>query len=364
MKRKMTETTKIFYKLLQVMMMLAIVAGSTRCNLYVNSEAPTNYYEFTDFDILTLGKNISDMLMDPVQPYLYLADYGNNAVLRIDISGEMKVDRKLVLGSHPIALDITPSQNKLIVALNGESNLKVIDLATYTVVDEIPVSLVGLNDLVCATDAHLFVSAYTEANVVSLSLPGKQEQNEIIRSGELLASVDGNKIFVASKNIVQKYDLSSGNTTQEAWSAPFGFQAKINDFVLSPNGEQLFLCLADVDDHKNVRDVLAFSAADLTFTGKYEVKSAGMGVAVSKDGSRVFVAPTEADGAGVFVVEFDGATKLEKDYYLVAGNLKAKGIAIDQNDEYLYVAIDSPGDDDSFEPYNNNSFDLQRIKLH
>ncbi|MCG8603927.1 hypothetical protein MJD09_02880, partial [bacterium] len=333
--------------------MIALVAGSSHCDLYMNSDEPQDYYEFPEFDILTLGKNISDMIMDPEQPYLYLTDYGNNAVLRIDVSGEMKVDRTLVLGSHPIAMDITPDREYLIVGHNGESNLRIIELASFTAVDKVPVSLVGINDFVCASNSRVFISAYTEPNVVSLTLPGKEEQDEIIRSGELLASPDGNEIFVASTNILQKYDLSSGFTTQEAWSAPFGFQAKINDFVYDPSGEQVFLCLADQNDHTTVNDVLAFSASDLTLTGNFEVESAGMGVAISKDGKRIFVAPTDADEAGVFVVEFDAETKLEKDYYLVAGNLKAKCIAIDQNDEYLYVAVDSPGDSDSFEPYNN-----------
>lgn len=362
MRRQILSVRRTFRKLLHVAL-ITLVAGVTQCDLYVNNEEPENYYEFREFDILTLGKNISDMMMDPERPYLYLTDYGNNAVLRIDISDKMKVDRTLVLGSHPIAMDITPDQHNLIVALNGESNLKIIELADFTFTDEVPVSLVGINDFVCNTNSRIFVSAYTEPNVVSLTLPDNQEREEIIRSGELLASPDGNKIFVASTNILQKYDLSSGFITQEAWSAPFGFQAKINDFIYDPTGGQLFLCLADEKDHTRVRDILAFSTDDLTLTGKFEIKSAGMGVAVSKDGKRVFVAPTDADAAGVFIVEFDAETKLEKEYYLVAGNLKHKGIVIDQTDQYLYVVVNSPGDNDSFEPYNNNSFDLQRIKV-
>jgi hypothetical protein len=36
---------------------------------------------------------------------------------------------------------------------------------------------------------------------------------------------------------------------------------------------------------------------------------------------------------------------------------------VDSNDENLYILVNIPGDDDSFEPYNDYSFDLQRIKL-
>ncbi len=325
----------------------------------------TDYYEFKDFEILVLGTNISDMIMDPTQPYLYLADYENNALLRIDVSEKMTVDRKLILGSHPIALDITRDQRYLIVAFNGESKLKKINLETFVPLDDtISVSLAGVNDFVCASGNRIFVSGYTETNAVSIDLTTKQERFEIIRSGELLVNNDGSKIFLATNNIVQKYDLSSGYAIQGIRSAPFGFNAAVNHFILGPEGDHIFLCIAEVRDQTSVGDVFEYNTEDLTLKGKYEIKSAGMGVAVSKDGKRVFCAPFKKNEAGVFIVEFDSETKLEQEYYLTAGNIKARGMVIDKNDRYLYVIVNTPLDDDSFEPYNNNSFDLQRIGIN
>lgn len=353
-----------FPGILFLVLLLIISPLLTGCDLYVNSEEPDIYYEFKDFDILRLGKNISDMIMDPTRPYLYLADYGNNVVLRIDVSGKMKVDKRLVLGSHPIALDISTDKKSLVVGFNGESKLEMINLETFISLNKtLPVSLVGINDFICATGNRIYVSGFTEPNAVSIDISTGQEQFEIIRSGELLNNNDGSKIYLATDNIVQKYDLSSGYVTQEAWSAPFGFKAVINHFVLGPKENQIFVCLADMNDHTTVQDVYAYSTEDLSQTGKFETKSAGMGVAVSKDGNRVFVAPTDADGAGVFIIEFDGETKLEKNYYLVAGNLKERGLVIDRNDRFLYVVVNTPGDNDKFEPYNNYSFDLQRIEI-
>ena len=347
-----------------IALVFVIFSLFTSCDLYVNSEEPDIYYEFKDFDILTLGKEISDIIIDPTRPYLYLADFGNNVVLRIDVSGEMRVDKRLILGSHPIALDISPDKNSLVVAFNGESKLELINLETFVSQDKtLPVSLVGINDFICAPDDRIYISGTTEPNAVSIDISTGQEQYEIIRTGELLITDDGSKIFLATDNIVQKYDVSSGYVTQEAWSAPFGFKAAINEFIIGPKGEQLFICLADMNDHNTVKDVYAYSTEDLTQTGKFESKSAGMGVAVSSDGNRIFVAPTDADDAGVFIIEFDGKTKLEKNYYLVAGNLKERGIVIDQNDRFLYAIVNTPGDNDKFEPYNNNSFDLQRIDI-
>ena len=93
------------------------------------------------------------------------------------------------------------------------------------------------------------------------------------------------------------------------------------------------------------------------------INSPGLGAAVSQDGSRVFIAPTDADEIGVFVVEFDQSTKLEEKYYLAGGNLTDRGILVNASGNFIYVLIDSPGDNDSFEPYNDYSFDLQRITI-
>jgi DNA-binding beta-propeller fold protein YncE len=329
----------------------------------MDHEQPASYYELKDFEILALGKNISDMKMDPTRPYLYLADYGNNAVLRIEVSGAMKLDRKLAVGSHPLALDITPDQQRLVVALNGESNLKVIDLESFALIDTLALSFSGVNDVACATPELLLASSEIAQKVASLVLPGQREQFEAISPGELLASGEGKNIFVASSGAIRKYDLSAGSAALMASSTPFEFFAQINHFVLSPDREEVYVCLADPKDRGRVRDVLAYSAKDLTLAGKYEIKSAGLGVAISKDSRRIFVAPTDADGAGVFVVEFDRETKAAKKYYLAAGNLKAHGIVIDPHDRYLYVAVDTPGDEDSFEPYKSFSFDLQRLAI-
>lgn len=333
------------------------------CSLYTDDEQPGIYYEFKDFEVLPLGKNITDMLMDPAQPYLYLADYGNNQLLRISVDGAMRVDKKLPIGSHPVALDLMPDQSTIAVGLNGESRVKMVDLQSFSVTQSIPVSLTEVNDIVCAGDTTIFVSSPGEQTLVSVSTLSHYERDHTVRSGELLALPEQKKLFVANENYVLKYDVSSGFGVREAFSSTFSFKVKVNDFTFSPDRSLVFLCFANPVDHTRVKDVLAFNTSDLTLAGKYEVKSAGMGVAVSRDGSRVFVAPTDADGAGVFVVEFDGETKLEKNYYMAAGNLKEKGIALGNNEKYLYIIVFSPGDDDSFEPYNNNSYDLQRIEV-
>ena len=88
------------------------------------------------------------------------------------------------------------------------------------------------------------------------------------------------------------------------------------------------------------------------------------GVVVDTNNERIFIAPQDADENGVFIIEFDAQTKLEKNYYLAAGNLKEKCMVIDQTSSYIYILVNTPGDNDSFEPYNDYPFDLQRIEIY
>lgn len=346
-----------------VFFMLFAILFVPGCSLYLDDEEPEQFYKIEDFEILELGVNISDMVMDPNQPYLYLADYGNNRILRIHLGSRMTVDGSLQVGSHPIDLDITPNQRHLVVGLNGESNLKIIDLNSFALVKTVPYSLNDISHIVCGTDSIVYVSSLDEPLLIAVSIVDNRETSGNVRSGALQMNHGDRKLFVAARNNVLKYDASGHFPTTETTSTRFSFSARINDFVIGPFNEQLYLGLADPEDRGLVKDLWAFSADDLTLTGKFEIKSPALGLALSRDGRRLFVAPTDADEAGVFIVEFDTQTKLETNYFLAAGNLRERGIAIDNNDQYLYVAVYTPGDDDTFEPYNVDSYDLQRIRV-
>ena len=146
-------------------------------------------------------------------------------------------------------------------------------------------------------------------------------------------------------------------------SDPYGFSGEVHHFVYCSSNNTVFACISSIEEDVSVRHVYSYNGSDMTFAGKYLIKSPGLAVAVSMDGQRVFTAPTDADEMGVFVIEFDQQTKLESNYFLSAGNLTDRGLILDSQNQFLYILVNIPGDDDSFEPYNDYSFDLQRIKL-
>ncbi len=344
---------------------LLLLIFSTSCSLYTDSEQPNIYFEIQPFDILTLGKNISDMVLGPEGVYLYLCDYNNNSLLKININHKMVLENELILGSHPIALDLSPDQSSLAIALEGESTIYIVSLDSFSISDHFSVSLMNMNDIVYANNHRLLISSMTDPTVVAYDLGTAQETSQSILNGELMVNQTDSIVFVASGASVKKYDISNEYASLEPYVAdPYGFSAKINHFIMSPDYHTLFLCLTNPNDRSSVNSVYAYHAETLTFMGQFKVKSPGMAVAVSSDNDRIFVAPTDADKNGIFVVEFDARTKLEKNYYLVAGNLKERCLLIDQDNEYFYVMVNSPGDNDSFEPYNNYSFDLQRVRIY
>ena len=344
---------------------LVISVMLVSCSLYEDSEQPDIYFQIDDFDIFKLGKAISDMLMGPNNNYIYLCDYNNNSLVKVGIQGSMQLVSELVLGSHPIAMDISPDQSHIAVAMEGESSVYFVSIENFSIVSSFAVSLMNMNDIVYASDHRLLISSTTDPTVIAYDLNTQTETSQSILNGELVVNLNDSTAYVASASSVKKYNVSNDQASLVPYVAdPFGFSAGINHFIISPDKNTLLLCLTNPEDHRNVKSVYSYDAETLTFAGKYKVDSPGMGIAVSNDNERIFIAPNDADENGVFVVEFDAQTKLEQNYYLVAGNLKERCIVIDKNSVYFYVLVNIPGDDDSFEPYNDYSLDLQRVRIY
>ncbi|MFQ6677492.1 MAG: YncE family protein [Fidelibacterota bacterium] len=345
--------------------LIPILLMTISCSLYEDKDDPDIYFEINNFDILKLGKTISDMMLGPNGQYLYLCDYNNNSILKVSLNGKMKLIGELVLGSHPTAMDTSPDKSLIAIAMRGESKVFIISLADFSISSTFAVSLMNMNDIVYANDHRLLISSSTDPTVIAYDLNSNTETSQSILNGELIVDQNDSIAYVASASSIKKYDISNNQAFLEPNVAdPFGFSALINHFIISQDKKTLFLCLTNPDDHSTVNSVYAYNAETLTFAGQYKIKSPGMGVAVSGDNDRIFIAPTDADKNGVFVVEFDAKTKLESHYYLVAGNLKERCLVIDQNADYFYVLVNTPGDNNSFEPYNNFSFDLQRVRIY
>ncbi len=334
------------------------------CSLFINDEEPDIYFPYYDFELLKLGKSVTDMVISNDGQSIFLSDYSNNKIVQIDVSHSMSVAQDLIVGSHPTAMSLSPDGTILAVALEGESNVVFIRLNDFSILYNYPVSLMNMNDIAFVDTNQVIVSSKTDPSCILLNMNDGTESSQSVLNGEIAVNVDSSIIYVATHSSIKKYTKSGDNFTQSPFvSDAYGFDAEINHFIYNASTNSLFLCASNVEEELQIQHVYSYHGSTLTFAGKYLIKSPGLGVTTSQNGERVFIAPTDADPMGIFVVEFNGDTKLENNYYLAAGNLLKRGIVLSPDEQYIYILVDTPGDNDSFEPYNNHSFDLQRIKV-
>ena len=65
----------------------------------------------------------------------------------------------------------------------------------------------------------------------------------------------------------------------------------------------------------------------------------------------------------MFIIEYSVDTQLQTNYYQVAGLLGSHALAVDHKGEYIYAAVDDLSDQDTHEPYNGSSLNIQKIKI-
>ena len=93
--------------------------------------------------------------MGPNNNFLYLCDYNNNSMIKISTQGTMKIMNELIVGSHPVAMDISPDKSHIAVAMEGESNVYLISMEDFTISTIISVSLMNMNDIVYLSLIHI-----------------------------------------------------------------------------------------------------------------------------------------------------------------------------------------------------------------
>ena len=335
------------------------------CSLYQDTDLPDIFFEYHDFDILPLGRTISDMIITENNQSVFLTDYNNNSIIKIDVNSEMAVSGEIEIGSHPVALDLNSDNSVIAIALEGESSIITVETDQFQIIGEYSIPLMNVNDIVFFNDSIVVISSRTDPACISLNLNSTEYVNQSVLNGELAMDQENKILYVATSSSVKKYNWDGERFSQDPnISDPYGFVGDVHHFVFNATKNTIFACISSSNDaESNIQHIYSYSGSDMTFAGKYLIKSPGLAVAVSNNGNRVFTAPTDADEIGVFIIEFDQESKLESYYYLSAGNLTDRGLVVDSNDQNLYILVNIPGDDDSFEPYNDYSFDLQRIKL-
>ncbi len=163
---------------------LIILLTFFSCSLYQDNDEPNIFFQFSDFEILELGKSFSDMIISDVQSAIYLSDYNNNSLLKINTQNSLLVEQHTIVGSHPIALDINSDESIIAIAHEGESSILILNSPDLEILNSFSVSLMNMNDLAFINDTTLIISSKTDPSCITLNLISGEETTQSVLNGE------------------------------------------------------------------------------------------------------------------------------------------------------------------------------------
>ena len=336
---------------------------------------PLNYYGYQDFDVLPVGTKITDIMISPDNSTLISTDKTNNSILIVDVENEMKLRKKVWVGSEPTSLDMNSDGTLAYVGLNGGSMIAVVDIIADTLVRHLEADENHPYDIVLVDDERMLVSflnidggsRLTKLYGINLDSDELNLISSVTAAGPITLS--GSNVFIMDNFYghfrLYKYLITDSGLSFSGYSSPIipTDQSGFWDIKNIPDAG-IALGIKGNDFEGNPIDhALLFDVEDLDLLSSLDVGSDPIGISSMPDGSRVFVAPLDADDFGVFIIEFSSDTYLESNYYLLNGNVSPGSLEVDRLGEYLYVAVDNLSDNGNFEPYSSNSFDIQRVKI-
>ena len=187
-------------------------------------------------------------------------------------------------------------------------------------------------------------------------------------AGPISISTDEQYIYILDKYNGPPYRVYRYDITPE------GLQNKINSSniadgpialhdleYVSEFGIVVAIGGTDFIDNKSLDHSPVYALDDLNHIANLDVGSTPL--AITSHGDHIYISPTDVDDNGMFIIEYNADTQLQTNYYQVAGLLGSHALVIDPNGEYLYAAVDDLSDQDTAEPYNGSSFNIQRIKI-
>ena len=376
------------------------------------SDDIVQYFEYPDHNVLNIGSQLTDLYVTNDSNTLIVADKGNNRVLIIDVSTDgMYIKNTVWVGSEPTSLEMTADGRYLFVGLLGGSSVSVINMATMkvegslnleedsvfdieylSVTCQLIVSFLSSNPSYNKTYVHAwwadqdgvwygnntscsysenpdFVSpeiTVLESNMFAVE---PTEIDNVQHAGLLSMSQDESYLYILDKtlspNRLHRYDIDDEGLSNRINNAQ---TAKTIDLFhdleyISNFGVVVALSGTDPVDGLEMDHAPVYDFDNLDHISNLDVGSAPLAVAYDAVGEHIYISPTDVDDNGMFIVEFSVSTQLQTNYYQVAGLLGSHALVVDPKGEYIYAAVDDLSDQDTHEPYNGSSFNIQKIKI-
>ena len=269
--------------------------------------------------------------------YVYVTNGGSDTVTVLDVVN-LRLDRELAVGRHPIAVAASPTRNEIYVVNEGaegaNGSVSVIDVEQNAVVATIPVHRQPLSIDVAADGASAYVANSASNSVSVLDLKARREIAQFgAGEGPVAASIasDGKSLVVANQkgNSVTVMDPATGRVRAVFANCPGAASPVIlpdssKAFVACSAGHQVMaIALANSPARPNQPDALE---------ALMDVGYGPVDLAVKPDGGEIFASNSSSDS----VSEIYNTTDEVGDTYTIGAD-PMRGL-VSRDNALLYVA--------------------------
>ena len=376
-----------------------------------SSDDIVQFFEYPDHNVLNIGSQLTDLYITNDSNTLIAADKGNNRVLFIDVStDDMAINKTVWVGSEPTSLDMTDDGRYLFVGLLGGSSVSIINMSDKSLEGSLKLEEDSVFDIEYLSDKCQLVVSFLSSNpsynktyvhawwadqdgvwygenttcsysdnedfgtpeitdLENYYTTKPPEIDNVQHAGLLSISEDESYVYILDKtlapNRLHRYNTNIDglsdriNNSQTAGAIELFHDLEyIKDF-----GVVVALDGTDPVDGSELDHTSVYNTNDLNHIGNLDVGSIPLAITHDPVGMHIYVSPTDVDDNGMFIVEFSIDTQLQTNYYQVAGLLGSHTLIVDPKGEYIYAAVDDLSDQDTHEPYNGSSFNIQKIKI-
>jgi YVTN family beta-propeller protein len=306
----------------------------------VGASTPTQFVvAIAAFAVALTGCRPHDFPQYPpnYREYAYVTNGGSDTVTVLDVVN-VRVDRELAVGHHPVAVAASPTRNEIYVVNTGvagaNGSVSVIDAEHNTVVATIPVHQQPLSIDVDTDGARAYVANSGSNSISVIDLKARREVAQFgAGEGPVAArlAVDGKTLVVANQqgNSVTLIDPTSGRVRSVFEGCP----AAASPVVLADSSKAFVACSAG---HQVMVIALANSKARPNQPDQLEaLMDVGRGpsdLALKPDGGEIFVSNSLSDS----VSEIYNTTDEVGDTYMIGAD-PVRGL-VSRDNALLYVA--------------------------
>lgn len=268
--------------------------------------------------LIQIDSSLSDMIADPLRPYLYISDYDNNSVKIISTITD-NIVKEILVGSHPTGLDISSDSSELYVAISGGSEIAVVNLSTQ-MLDRLIHLSASPYDVAAGRLGRLYVTT-TEywgypriVDTINNSEIGNiSAGRSIYKKAIVEASSDGNTLFIGETGLspasVLKFDVSTDFPTMVLKNEHGAIGSNLMDMEVSPDGSRIYLACG------SPYYIQILNTSDFTSVGQLETGPYPSAITLAADGKIAYASHSN------YIHVFNTSTFLQENLYSAQGDV-------------------------------------------